>query len=231
MLQNTEKSNLSAEQTKGRSRATVDPHSGADRTTAVLQMQALVGNRAVSSAIQALALQRDVDGPEGSISANDSSRSGNNDAGSTSPAQVSPQPRVEVGSTHIGGMLANFPIWHLFLIFTDASGAKTGYRAGPGGQGGPPGNEYGTIVSTTGPFDSNFIDYPSLNTVTVAEGDAASGKGSTFTSELARIEGTATPYDPLGPNSNTAASTLLHRAGLPHNKPVTVAPGFDDPDL
>jgi hypothetical protein len=123
------------------------------------------------------------------------------------------------------------PIWHLFLVYTDAGGVQTGYRGGPGGPGAPAGSTYGTIRSTVGTYDSSFIDYPSLNTVTVATGPAASGKDSTFASELSRIDGTATPYNPTGPNSNTVASTLLHKAGLPHNKPVFIAPGFNDPDL
>jgi hypothetical protein len=186
-------------------------------------LQRLAGNRAVSAAIKALAVQR--------ASSSASSRSGGGGGGGGGGAATSPGPRVEVGSTHIGGVLAGAPIWHLFLIYTDAAGVQQGYRGGPGGPGGPPGSSFGTIQTNRGTYDSSFIDYPSLNTVTIATGATAAGKDVTFASELSRINGTATAYSPTGPNSNTVASTLLHAAGLVHNKPVLIAPGFDDPDI
>jgi hypothetical protein len=160
-----------------------------------------------------------------------SESSGSGGAGGSGGGAAAGPEKVEVGSTHIGGILSGAPIWHLFLIHTDAGGTQTGYRGGPGGPGGPKGSSFGTIRTRTGAYGAGFVDYPAVDKVTVATGPAAAGKDATFAAELPRIDATATPYAPTGPNSNTVASTLLHKAGLPHTKPVTIAPGFDDPDL
>jgi hypothetical protein len=50
-------------------------------------------------------------------------------------------------------------------------------------------------------------------------------------SELDRIDGLLVPYKPRGPNSNTVASTLLKNCGVPRQKPVLIAPGWNNPIL
>ncbi len=47
-------------------------------------------------------------------------------------------------------------------------------------------------------------------------------------SELSRIDGTATPYNPTGPNSNSVVRTSLRGCGLTESKPVWIAPGWGD---
>jgi hypothetical protein len=117
----------------------------------------------------------------------------------------------------------------LYIVHTDDFGTQTGWRGGPGGGGG---GGFGNIVGTTGAYAPGFIDWdPGAPSVTVGSGAAVCGKTTCFASELVRIDATATPYDPTGPNSNTWVKTVLDNCGLPKRKPVWIAPGFGDPNL
>jgi hypothetical protein len=141
--------------------------------------------------------------------------------------------RIDVRATHIGGALRGAPVWHLFVVYTDSTGAEYYYRGGPGGScpGVAPG-PYGTISTIGGRYVSGTVDWdPSAPSVTVMSGAGACGKDGCFAGELARIAGTCTSYNALGPNSNTVAKTLLSKCGVPRNKPVAIAPGWGDPDL
>jgi hypothetical protein len=170
-------------------------------------------------------------GSSGSESSSaDSSDSSSGEAGSgvlgegTIPCAEGGSPKVDVRATHIEG-LSLLPIWHLFIIYTDCDGTEHFYRGGPGGP-----DE--TIKGTSGPYTSETIDWdPDARSVTVAEGDPALGAGDCFESELSRIENTRTPYENMGPNSNTVAKTLISKCGFPVEKPVNIAPGWGDPEL
>jgi hypothetical protein len=153
---------------------------------------------------------------------------GTPDAGtSDASAAAASACRIDVRATHIGGFLSSAPVWHLFVVATDTAGTESFYRGGPGGPGAPP--PYGSILTTHGPYLPGTVDWePGAPSVTVASGAAACGKGSCFVSELSRIDGTATPYAPLGPNSNTVARSLLSTCGVPERKPVILAPGWGD---
>ena len=147
------------------------------------------------------------------------------------PPAPSVTPQIEVRATHIGGILAHAPVWHTLIVTTDNKGGKTFYRGGPGGLG-MPGSPYGTIVSTMGPFVPGSIDWDTSSPMTpLVMGAGALGKDASLAAELMRIDGLHIPYAPTGPNSNTVTSTLLHKTGLPHRKPVMIAPGFNDHDL
>ncbi len=141
--------------------------------------------------------------------------------------------KVDVRATHIGGILGNLPIWHLFIVYTDSTGTEYYYRGGPGGScSGVNAGTYGTIQGSHGRYVAGTVDWdPGAPSVTVLSGPTACGKGSCFASELSRIDGTCTPYAPTGPNSNTVASTLLSNCSVPRNKPVFIAPGWGDPNI
>lgn len=151
--------------------------------------------------------------------------------GSGSAAGNNALAKIDVKATHIGGFLSSLPIWHLLIVTTDPSGRQNYYRGGPGG-GNPPAGQYGYIRGTYGEYVKGTVDYdPSSPSVVAATGDDAVGKDDQLKSELARIESRQVPYSPFGPNSNTVASTLMRRTGIPRVKPVWVAPGWDDDDL
>lgn len=144
----------------------------------------------------------------------------------SSPTAV---PTVDVRATHIGGALSKLPVWHLFVVTTNAAGQQRFYRGGPGGAGQPP---YGTIKTTFGPYVPGTVDWnPSAPSANVLSGPAAADKDSSLAAEMRRIDGSAVNYQPLGPNSNTVASTMLHKTGIAASKPVWLAPGWDQPDL
>lgn len=138
--------------------------------------------------------------------------------------------RVDVRATHISASW--MPFRHLFIVQENAAGAVTAFRGGPGGAGGTP--PYGTIQGQSGPYGPGFVDWdPSAPSIRVETGPSACGKDACLASELARITGTATPYSPTGPNSNTVVRTLLHNCGLPESIPVSSlrVPGWGSPYL
>ena len=137
--------------------------------------------------------------------------------------------RVDVRATHINGSLDSMPVWHLFVICAQESGDESVYRGGPESHSQ---NGFGAIVGTTMRYKEGSVDWdPSAPSTMVLSGPQACAAGNCFASELGRIAERRVPYDPLGPNSNTVASTLLNQCGIPREKPVTVAIGWGDPDL
>lgn len=141
--------------------------------------------------------------------------------------------KIDVRATHIGGILSGAPIWHLFIVYTDDTGTEHFFRGGPGGRcSGVAAGSHGTIISTSGRYVAGTIDWdPGAPSVTVLSGAGACGKDVCFASELSRIDGRCVPYQPTGPNSNTVAKTLLSKCNVPRVKPVSIAPGWGDPDL
>lgn len=169
-----------------------------------------------------------------SSSPDSSESSGENDEENAAPSTgMGSACKVDVRATHIGGILSGLPIWHLFIVYTDSTGTEFYYRGGPGGScSGVSTGGYGTIIGTHGRYVAGTVDWdPSAPSVTVLSGTSACGKDSCFASELSRIDGTCTPYAPTGPNSNTVASTLLSNCSVPRSKPVTIAPGWGDPNI
>ncbi|WP_322752879.1 hypothetical protein [Frankia sp. Cas3] len=139
-------------------------------------------------------------------------------------AAAPPSGQIDVRATKIRG-LAGLPVYHLFVIYIDASGTPYFFRGGPSGRGGPGG--YGAIKCDHGPYTPGTIDWePGAPSTTVMAGPAAHGKDASFTRELSRIDAAAIPYQPTGPNSNSVARTILNKSGVPENKPVMIAPGW-----
>ena len=138
--------------------------------------------------------------------------------------------KVDVRATHIGGILSSLPLWHLFVVTTDAGGTERYYRGGPGGPGGGP--TYGSIRTNDGLYVPGTVDWaPGAPSKTVVSGAGACGKDACLTAELRRIDATRTAYAPTGPNSNTVAATILGNCGIPKGKPVWIAPGWSDPAI
>jgi hypothetical protein len=137
---------------------------------------------------------------------------------------------IDVLATHIKGK--DLPVYHLFLVYNYSATDRSFFRGGPGGA--CPNvatGEHGTILMTAGEYDSTSIDWsPGAPSVTVTD-TAGDRERLCLSKEAERIQQTCTPYEALGPNSNTVAKTLLSKCGLPLKKPVALAPGWGDPDL
>ncbi len=123
---------------------------------------------------------------------------------------------------------AGAPVWHTFVVYTDAPGTEWFYRSGPGN----PATPHHAIQETHGRYIAGTLDWdPAAPSATVQSGSAACGKNTCLESELLRIHGRCIAYDPFGPNSNTTARSLLARCSTPEAKPVPIAPGWSDPAL
>lgn len=157
---------------------------------------------------------------------------------------VSPKPTpppdpscdIDVRATHIGGALSIAPIWHLFVVHTDNKPPRPYprfFRGGPGGScAGRSAGKHGTIITAAGYYAPGTVDWdPSAPSKTVMTGLSACAKLSCLKSEVGRIDSTCTRYDPLGPNSNTVASTILSNCGITRDKPVSITPGWNDPNI
>ncbi len=162
---------------------------------------------------------------EGSSSSSSGSSGAGDGGGGPAP---SGECRVDVRATKISG-LGGLPVYHLFVILHNkTSGAETYYRGGPGSRGA----SYGNIITKNGSYVAGTIDWePSAPSVTVQDPVDCATTDACFVRELRRIDGTATPYAPTGPNSNTVARTILNKCSINEDKPVWVAPGWGDPVL
>ncbi len=110
---------------------------------------------------------------------------------------------------------------HLFIIETDTSARELFYRGGIRNHCAGTSWPFYGISTDSGLYLPNTVDWhPGAPYVTVATGAAAMGKGSCFSSQLARIRASCIPYKMLGPNSNTVVKTLLANCGLPLRKPA-----------
>ncbi len=166
---------------------------------------------------------------------------GTAEAVSAPPDRGSTACRIDVRGTYVG-----YWSWHLFIVFTDSSGRQTGFRGGPerggksssssssssgsssSGSSGSSGGRYGNVVMTVGPYNSSFPDWsPNAPSRTVMRGAGACPKKACFATQSARINASGTTYRPLGPNSNSAVSSLLTRCGVPREKPDLNTPGWD----
>lgn len=110
---------------------------------------------------------------------------------------------------------------HLFIIETNTSYDELFYRGGTGNRCAGTWLPFYGISTDSGPYISGTVDWhPGAPSVTVATGAAAVGKGSCFSSQLARIRASCIPYSMFGPNSNTVVKTLLVNCGLSPRKPA-----------
>ncbi|MCP3997307.1 MAG: RHS repeat protein [bacterium] len=135
---------------------------------------------------------------------------------------------VRANRVNITGWLPNY---HLFIVCTDKAGVETFFRGGSLNPCTDEGRWLG-ISQEQGDYKPGTIDWnPDAHSVTALAGPLACDKGECFSREISNIETGCTRYNPLGPNSNTVASTLLNRCGVPRRKPVEITIGWGDPDL
>ena len=166
-------------------------------------------------------------------SSSDSSGSGGGGGGGAGGATPGGSCKIDVRATHIGGALSVAPIWHTFVVYTDGAGAEWFFRGGPGKRScSATSAPYFGIKGDSGRYVAGTVDWsPGAPSTTVLSGATACGKDTCFSSELSRIDAGCTAYAPTGPNSNTVARTLLSKCNVPQAKPVSIAPGWGDPDL
>lgn len=119
------------------------------------------------------------------------------------------------------------PARHMYVIYTDAIGRQSVFRGGPANP--PPTTNYGSIVAVDRPYGPGAVDWSTTDpSQIVASGASACGLAVCFSSQVDRINSLQIPYQPLGPNSNSVAYTILSNCGLPQpsQPPFGWAPGW-----
>jgi hypothetical protein len=178
---------------------------------------------------------------------------------SAPPQPAGPPPpscKVEVRANK----LSDLGYYHMFIVFTDATGKEYYLRGGPsaggpgssglssqlgGGSsqepsgsnasnssdGGGAGGSWGYIVTEYGEYKPGTIDWdPGAKSTTVDSGPATCGKLSALQNAFDGITASKTPYNPLGPNSNSSVFSALRRVGISPAAPAGVwAPGANIP--
>lgn len=89
------------------------------------------------------------------------------------------------------------------------------------------GAPFGTIITESGPYTAGTIDWdPEAVKITVSEGVDTCRLQNELEREMTDIAATNTRYRPLGPNSNSAVTTVLRNLGItPKLPPGVLAPG------
>lgn len=154
-------------------------------------------------------------------------------------------PRIDVRSTFIGGPILGVNVRaHLYIVYTGRDGRQFFFR------GGPDHHDY-TVVDYGEYSSENTTDFdPSAPSVTVLQGDAAEAKLDALVEASSVINAQKVPYQGQvptklfgksknvvaqgldavfgthGENCNSAAWTILTRAGIPAKKPVGKHPGW-----
>jgi hypothetical protein len=109
--------------------------------------------------------------------------------------------------------------YHTFVIYTDSSGKEWYYRGGAENVAVP--GMWGLLVTEFGPYTPGTVDWnKNAASVTVSSGDEASNKNICFSNELNRIAALHKSYNPLGPNCNTVAYTILKNCDIQPQNPV-----------
>jgi len=135
-------------------------------------------------------------------------------------------PSIDVRATYIAGKRIRA---HLFIIYTSEGGTQYYFRGGPDG-----GNPAMTVADW-GEYTASTIDYdPSAPSVNILTGEDAKKKFDSLIEAASIIDGMKVPYiaqigrkySMEGENCNTAAWTMLDRAGIPKNKPAGIHPGW-----
>ena len=108
-----------------------------------------------------------------------------------------------------------------------ASGGSLSASNGNAGSGGV---GFGQIVAQTGSFNSTFRDTPSAIVKRQEVGTISTDFADSVTSAInfaAVTNKNAIPYWPLGPNSNSYASTFVESLTGSRPTPIVTAPGYD----
>jgi PKD repeat protein len=125
------------------------------------------------------------------------------------------QRRVDVRVNKLPKPLQNF--YHTFIIYRDADGKEWYYRGGAENVIPP----WGLLVTEFGPYTKGTVDWnKNAPSVTVLSGQDANNKNICFSNELNRIAALQYSYNPVWPNCNSVAYTLLKNCGCPTNNPI-----------
>lgn len=137
-------------------------------------------------------------------------------------------PKIDVRSTFIGGKILGKRVRaHLFIVYTSAEGKQLYFRGGP--------SISDEVEVDWGDYTPDTVDYdPSAPSVTVLKGPEASTKIDGLIEAAKAINGMGVKYTAggmfeSGENCNTAAWTMLTRAGIPANHPGKGFPGWGHP--
>ena len=127
----------------------------------------------------------------------------------------------------MSGHLKKTPVYHLFIVYTDENGKQWIYRAGPQFGKGPP---FGVLTPCTASYEKGNLcgDWdPKAPSVSVLQGEKAKDISKCLSIQSDLIHANEVGYDPFGPNSNGYVYTLLEKCGIPPQKPVNNAPGWE----
>lgn|GEM_PF-4439974 len=153
--------------------------------------------------------------------------------------------KIEVRSYVAGrGIQKVFNASHVYIIATDQNGVEHIYRGGAERYGDQPEpnrcgiSGRGAVTAIGELYGGSRFDHPELfnppqsyQSVIAMQGSTACGKIPLLEAQIPLISGACKPYSYWGDNSNTAASTMLNKCGIPHVKPPSFAIGWNRPDL
>lgn len=145
-------------------------------------------------------------------------------ASATPTSSYEPDCKIEVRAKPIPWAPESMGYYHLFIVFTDQKGIPWYFRGGPER---PIPGLWGPIAIQWGKYFPSTVDwYPGGPSVTIQDCPDPCSKYQLLIRELSRIGRTNTPYQLLGPNSNSVAYTLLVNCGIPPQMPNVDAPGW-----
>ena len=125
--------------------------------------------------------------------------------------------------------ILGFTAWHTFIVYSDFNGIEYFYRAGPGLPCSNGGILFQCIKPDWGLYKSGTIDWaPGAPKILLRTGVQPSIQ-TCFENVINNIIlANPTPYNALGPNSNTFTTYLLATCGIPPSPPpVSPIPGWN----
>jgi hypothetical protein len=141
--------------------------------------------------------------------------------------------RIELMAS-AAGRIGGVTWHHLFLVATDASGARAYLRAGPESlprarlagrrtlhgdaledYEAPAASPYGAITFSSGPYEPGGVDFdPNAANAPVASGAGAAQLWDALASQAKALAQEKIPYDPAGRGANWAVMEALRRCGV-----------------
>lgn len=135
------------------------------------------------------------------------------------------RPRIDVRATSFGNKRFKLQFaFHVFIIYTDTNGQEYLIRGGPGDA--QPGAPHGYVTGNFEQYHPEHPDWdPSAQSITVMQGPQAAARLDAMIETALSLEKAQVPYSAgegigeIAENCNTAAWTILTRAGVPTRAP------------
>lgn len=135
------------------------------------------------------------------------------------------RPRIDVRATSYGNKHYKLQFaYHVFIIYTDTNGQEYLIRGGPGVP--QPGAPHGYVTGSFVAYSPEHPDWdPGAQSTTVMEGPQAAARLDAMIEAALSLEKAQVPYSAgermgeIAENCNTAAWTILKRAGVPTRAP------------